>query len=91
MKAKLQVINDAIAICSKEASEDSEIWVYTDSQMMLQRLKAKSNVNLKLFNNIWQNLINLQQNQCHMCIQWVLSCKDIIKNEAVNQLIKDVT
>ncbi len=52
-KAKLQAINDAIAICSKEASEDSEIWMYTDSQMMLQRLKAKSNVNLKLFNNIW--------------------------------------
>ncbi len=53
MKAKLQAINDAIIICSKEASEDSEIWVYTDSQMTLQRLKAKSNVNLKLFNNIW--------------------------------------
>jgi len=31
MKAKLQVINDAIAIYSEEASEDSEIWVYTDS------------------------------------------------------------
>ncbi len=51
-KVKLQAINDAIMICSKKASEDSEIWVYTDSQMMLQRLKAKSNVNLKLFNNI---------------------------------------
>ncbi len=61
-KAKLQVIDDAIAICSEEASEDSEIWMYTDSQMTLQRLKAKSNDNLKLFNNIWQNLINLQQN-----------------------------
>ncbi len=69
MKAKLQVINNAIVICSEEASEDSEIWVYTDSQMMLQRLKAKSNVNLKLFNNIQQNLINLQQNWCHICIQ----------------------
>ncbi len=59
--------------------------------MMLQRLKAKSNVNLKLFNNIRQNLINLQQNRCHICIQWVSSRKDIIKNEAVNQLIKDMT
>ncbi len=59
MKVKLQAINDAIAICSEEASEGSEIWVYTDSQMTLQRLKAKSNVNLKLFNNIRQNLINL--------------------------------
>ncbi len=90
-KAKLQAINDAIAICSEEASEDSEIWVYTDSQMTLQRLKAKSNVNLKLFNNIRQNLINLQQNRCHICIQWVSSHKDIIENEAANQLIKDVT
>ncbi len=53
MKAKLQAIDDAIAICSEEASEDSEIWVYTDSQMTLQRLKTKSNVNSKLFNNIW--------------------------------------
>ncbi len=52
-KAKLQAIDDAITICSEETSEDSEIWVYTDSQMTLQRLKAKSNVNLKLFNNIW--------------------------------------
>ncbi len=68
MKVKLQAINNAIMICSEEASEDSEIWVYTDSQMTLQRLKAKSNVNLKLFNNIQQNLINLQQNQCHICI-----------------------
>jgi len=59
MKAKLQAINNAIMICSEEASEDSEIWVYIDSQIMLQRLKAKSNVNLKLFNNIRQNLINL--------------------------------
>ena len=90
-KAKLQTINETIAICSKEASEDSEIWVYTDSQMTLQRLKAKSNVNSKLFNNIWQNLINLQQNQCHICIQWVSSCKDIVENEAANQLIKDAT
>jgi len=90
-KAKLQAIDDAIAICSEEASEDSEIWVYTDSQMTLQRLKAKINVNLKLFNNIQQNLINLQQNQCHICIQWVSSCKNIIENKAVNQLIKDVT
>ena len=90
-KAKLQAINNAIAICNEEASEDSEIWMYTDSQMTLQRLKAKSNVNLKLFNNIRQNLINLQQNQCHMCIQWVSSCKDIVENETVNQLIKDVT
>jgi len=87
----LQAIDDAIVICNEEASEDSEIWVYTDSQMMLQRLKAKSNVNSKLFNNIRQNLINLQQNQCHMCIQWVLSCKDIIENEAANQLIKGAT
>ncbi len=91
MKVKLQAIDDAIVICSEETSEDSEIWMYTDSQMMLQRLKAKSNVNLKLFNNIQQNLINLQQNQCHICIQWVLSCKNIIENEAANQLIKDVT
>ncbi len=90
-KAKLQAIDDVIAICSEEASEDSEIWVYTDSQIMLQRLKAKSNVNLKLFNNIRQNLINLQQNRCYICIQWVSSRKDIIKNEAVNQLIKDMT
>ncbi len=58
---------------------------------MLQKLKAKSNVNLKLFNNIRQNLINLQQNQCHICIQWVSSRKNIVENEAVNQLIKDAT
>ncbi len=62
MKAKLQAINDAIMICSEEAFEDSEISMYIDSQMTLQRLKAKSNINLKLFNNIQQNLINLQQN-----------------------------
>ncbi len=35
MKAKLQAINNAIMICSEEASEDSEIWVYIDSQMTL--------------------------------------------------------
>ncbi len=90
MKVKLQAIDDAIIICSEEASEDSEIWMYINSQMMLQRLKAKSNVNLKLFNNIQQNLINLQQNRYHICIQWVLSCKDIIENEALNQLIKNM-
>ncbi len=41
-KAKLQVIDDAIAICSEETSEGSEIWVYTDSQMTLQRLKQRA-------------------------------------------------
>jgi len=70
-EAELQAIGDAIAICSEEAPEGSEIWVYTDSQMALQRLKAKSNVNSELFNNIRQNLINLQQNQCHMCVHTV--------------------
>jgi len=30
-KVKLQVINDAIAICSEESFEDSEIWVYINS------------------------------------------------------------
>jgi len=58
-KVKLQAINNAIMIYSEETSENSEIWVYTNSQMTLQRLKAKSNVNLKLLNNIQQNLINL--------------------------------
>ncbi len=59
-----------------------------NSQMTLQRLNAKSNVNARLFNDIWQNLINLRQKQCQICIQWILSCKSIIKNEKANQLIK---
>jgi len=64
-KAELQAIDDAIAICSEEASEGSEIWVYTDSQMTLQRLKAKSNVNSKLFNNIRQNLTTKSMSYLH--------------------------
>ena len=32
-----------------------------NSQMTLQRLNTKSNVNAKLFNDIQQNLINLRQ------------------------------
>ncbi len=63
-KAKLQAISDAIAMCSEKALKNSEIWVYMNSQMTLQRLNIKSNVNVKLFNNIRQNLINLRQNQC---------------------------
>ncbi len=62
-KAKLQAISDAIAICSEKALKNSEIWVYMNSQMTLQRLNAKSNVNAKLFDDIRQNLINLRQNQ----------------------------
>ncbi len=89
-KAKLQAISDAIAICSEKALKNSEIWVYINSQMTLQRLNIKSNVNAKLFNDIRQNLINLRQNQCQIRIQWILSCKNIIENEKVNQLIKSV-
>ncbi len=88
MKAKLQTISDAIAICSEKALKNSEIWVYINSQMTLQRLNIKSNVNVKLCNDIWQNLINLRQNQCQICIQWISSCKNIIENEKANQLIK---
>ncbi len=87
-KAKLQVISDAIAMCSEKALKNSEIWMYINSQMTLQRLSTKSNVNVKLFNDIRQNLINLRQKQCHICIQWILSCKSIIENEKANQLIK---
>ncbi len=52
-KAKLQAISDAIAICSEKALKNSEIWMYINSQMTLQRLNAKINVNAKLFNDIW--------------------------------------
>jgi len=87
-KAKLQVISDAIAICSEKALKNSEIWVYMNSQMTLQRLNAKSNVNAKLFDDIRQNLINLRQNQCQICIQWISSRKSIIENEKADQLVK---
>ncbi len=87
-KAKLQAISDAIAICSEKALKNSEIWVYMNSQMTLQRLNAKSNVNAKLFDDIQQNLTNLRQNQCQIRIQWISSCKSIIENEKADQLIK---
>ncbi len=87
-KAKLQAISDAIAMCSEKALKNSEIWVYTNSQMTLQRLNAKNNVNVKLFHDIRQNLINLRQNQCQIRIQWVSSRKSIIENEKADQLIK---
>jgi len=51
-KVKLQAISDAIAMCSEKALKNSEIWVYMNSQMTLQRLNTKSNVNAKLFNDI---------------------------------------
>ncbi len=89
-KAKLQAISDAIVMCSEKALKISEIWVYMNCQMTLQRLNTKSNVNAKLFNDIRQNLINLRQNQCQICIQWILSCKSIIENKKANQLIKSV-
>ncbi len=87
-KAKLQAISDAIIICSEKALKNSEIWVYMNSQMTLQRLNAKSNINVKLFDDIRQNLINLRQNQCQIHIQWISSCKSIIENEKADQLIK---
>ncbi len=87
-KAKLQAISDAIAMCSEKALKNSEIWMYTNSQMTLQRLNAKSNVNAKLFDDIRQNLINLRQNQCQIRIQWISSRKSIIENEKADQLIK---
>ncbi len=90
-KAKLQAISDAIAMCSEKALKNSEIWMYMNSQMTLQRLNAKSNVNAKLFDDIQQNLTNLRQNQCQIHIQWILSCKNIIENEKADQLIKSAT
>ncbi len=87
-KAKLQAISDAIAMCSEKALKNSEIWVYMNSQMTLQRLNAKSNVNARLFNDIRQNLINLRQNQCQIRIQWISSRKSIIENKKADQLIK---
>ncbi len=87
-KAKLQAISDAIAMCSEKALKNSEIWVYMNSQMTLQRLNAKSNVNARLFNDIRQNLINLRQNQCQIRIQWISSRKSITENEKADQLIK---
>jgi len=87
-EAELQAISDAIAMCSEKAPKNSEIWVYTDSQMALQRLNAKSNVNAKLFDDIRQNLTNLRQNQCQIRIQWIPSRKGIIGNEKADQLAK---
>ena len=75
-------------MCSEKALKNSEIWVYINSQMTLQRLNAKGNVKTKLFDDIRQNLINLRQNQCQICIQWISSRKSIIENEKADQLIK---
>ena len=86
-KAKLQTISDAIAICSEKALKNSEIWVYMNSQMTLQRL---NNINAKLFNDIRQNLTNLCQNQCQIRIQWISSRKSIIENWKADQLIKSI-
>ncbi len=72
------------SINSEKALKNSEIWVYMNSQMTLQRLNTKSNIKMKLFNDIWQNLINLRQNQCQIRIQWILSRKNIIENEKVD-------
>ncbi len=47
--------------------------------------------NVDMKTQLDDQFINLQQNQCYICIQWVSNCKNIIENEAVNQLIKDVT
>ena len=87
-EAELQAISDAIAMCSEKAPKNSEIWVYTDSQMALQRLNAKSNANSRLFDDIRQNLVNLRQNQCQISIQWIPSRKGIIGNEKADQLAK---
>ena len=87
-EAELQAISDAIAICSEKALKKSEIWVYTDSQMTLQRLNAKSNANAKLIDDIRQNLTNLRRNQCQIRIQWIPSRKGIIGNEKADQLAK---
>ncbi len=87
-KAKLQAISDAIAMCSEKALKNSEIWVYMNSQTTLQRLNAKSNINAKLFDDIRQNLINLHQKLCQICIQWISSCRNIIENKKADQLIK---
>ncbi len=87
-EAELQAISDAIAMCSEKAPKNSEIWVYTDSQMALQRLKAKSNANSKLFDDIRRNLVDLQQNRCQTHIQWVPSRKGIIGNEKADRLAK---
>ncbi len=87
-KAKLQAISDAIAMCSEKTFKNSEIWMYMNSQMTLQRLNTKSNVNARLFDDIQQNLINLSQKQCQNHIQWISSCKNIIENEKADQLIK---
>ena len=75
-------------MCSEKALKNSEIWVYMNSQMTLQRLNAKSNVNARLFDDIRQNLTNLCQNQCQIRIQWISSRKNIIGNEKADQLAK---
>ncbi len=87
-KAKLQAISDAIVMCSEKELKNSEIWMYINSQMTLQRLNTKSNINVRLFDDIRQNLINLRQKQCQICIQWISSRKSIIENEKADHWSK---
>ncbi len=87
-KAKLQAISDAIVMCSEKELKNSEIWMYINSQMILQRLNTKSNINVRLFDDIRQNLINLRQKQCQICIQWISSRKNIIENEKADHWSK---
>ncbi len=87
-EAKLQAIDNVITICSEKALEKSNIWIYMNSQMTLQRLNSKSNANSTLFDNIHQNLTVLHQKQCKSHIYWVSSHQRIIGNEKADELIK---
>jgi len=64
-------------------------WYQVKSEDSTQVIELSQNVDMKT--QLDDQFINLQQNQCYICIQWVSNCKNIIENEAVNQLIKDVT
>jgi len=91
-RAELVALREALSVIKDDDDtlpSEYNIWLFTDSESSIERLQRGPGAQVdSLAGEIWQILSSISQNH-KIILQWIPGHKDIVGNEAADQLAKE--